>query len=438
MALTFDQFMYGIGYQETRGNKNAYHEVNAYGAVGKYQVLKSNVPEWSRRVLGYSISWQKFRDSPDLQEKIVRGILYGYWKNWGARGAAAAWYAGASNHDLHMSTRPQKGGPSIKEYVDSVIKWAGGATEVQASYAGATGGGTSTAPLSMTDMAAKYGLAADVLKHNKEIRDLVKRAVKEGWDGTLFQAHLKNTKWWRTTSDTQRKYFLLRYEDPATYKQKIKNYNFSINQMAVQIGLTNQYVDGKATKLLQNAVLHKMRDGWSDAQLKAYLSQAIGMHDGEMYGDAGEAYDQIFQLAYQNGLSYSKSWYTKNIRNVIAGKTTIEALTAGIRSQAAAKYYAFAPQIRAGQNVMDLAAPYIQTVAQLLELPVTDVDLHNKYVNKAMTTKVASGAQPATQYPLWQFENDVRSDPLWKKTNNARESMFSVAHQVAKDFGMAY
>lgn len=436
MSITFEQFMYGIGYQETRGNKNSYHEVNDYGAVGKYQVLKSNIPDWSRRVLGYSITWQKFRDSPDLQEKIVRGILKGYFDAWGPRQAAAAWYAGPGNHGLDMSTRAQNGGPSIKTYVDSVLKWAGGSTAVKDSYA--TGTGTATAKLSMTDMAAKYGLAADVLKHNTEIRNLVKRAVKEGWDGTLFQAHLKNTKWWRTTSDSQRKYFMLRYEDPATYKDKIKKYNFSINQMGVQIGLTDQFKDGHASKLLQNAVLHKMRDGWSDAQLKAYLSQAIGMHGNEMYGDAGEAYDQIFQLAYQNGQSYSKDWYVKNMRAVVAGKTTIEALTADIRNKAAAKYYAFANQIRAGQNVMDLAAPYIQTVAQILELPVTDVDLHNKYVNKAMTAKVAKGNQPATQYPIWQFENDVRSDPLWKKTNNARESMFSVAHQVAKDFGMAY
>jgi hypothetical protein len=40
--------------------------------------------------------------------------------------------------------------------------------------------------------------------------------------------------------------------------------------------------------------------------------------------------------------------------------------------------------------------------------------------------------------PLWQFENAGTGDPLWRKTNNARESMMTVAHQVAKDFGLAY
>lgn len=298
---------------------------------------------------------------------------------------------------------------------------------------------TATPKLSLTDMAAKYGLSASVLQHNTELRNLVKQAVKEGWDGTLFQAHLKNTKWWRTTSDSARKYFMLRYEDPATYNQKWKQNQFALNQLAVQVGLGSQINSkGQSSARLQSAITHKMRDGWTDAQVKAYFGQSVGMHGGEMYGEAGEAYDQIFQLAYANGQSYSKDWYTKNIRNVVSGKTTLEALQADIRNKAASKYYAFANQIRAGQTVMDLAQPYISAVSQILELPSSDIDLHNKYVNKAMTAKVAAGQQPGTQYPIWQFENDLRSDPLWKKTNNARESMFSVAHQVAKDFGMAY
>jgi hypothetical protein len=40
--------------------------------------------------------------------------------------------------------------------------------------------------------------------------------------------------------------------------------------------------------------------------------------------------------------------------------------------------------------------------------------------------------------PLWQFETEVRSDPLWKKTKNAQDSMMGIARQVAKDFGLAY
>jgi cytochrome P450 len=113
---------------------------------------------------------------------------------------------------------------------------------------------------------------------------------------------------------------------------------------------------------------------------------------------------------------------------VAAGRATLEQYEAQIRREAAARYSAFSEQILAGQNAMDLAAPYIKSVSSLLELPETDVDLFNSHVASAMTKST----------PLWQFENDLRADPLWRKTNNARESMFTVAHQVAKDFGLAF
>ena len=132
MAITFEQFMRGISIQESGGSYSAVN--SGSGALGKYQVMPSNVAGWSRQVLGYSITPSQFLHSPQLQEKIVSGILHGYYNKWGPRGAAAAWYAGPGNHNLDMSTRSQPGGPSIKQYVDSVIGHAGGAGAVSSSY----------------------------------------------------------------------------------------------------------------------------------------------------------------------------------------------------------------------------------------------------------------------------------------------------------------
>ncbi|HEY6022121.1 MAG TPA: hypothetical protein VIY48_20305, partial [Candidatus Paceibacterota bacterium] len=83
---SLDQLLWAIGVQESGGSN--YSVVNAYGAVGKYQVLKSNIPDWSKAALGYSITWQQFRDSPALQEKIVRHRMSGYYNKYGFRGAA--------------------------------------------------------------------------------------------------------------------------------------------------------------------------------------------------------------------------------------------------------------------------------------------------------------------------------------------------------------
>lgn len=137
----FDAFWKALAQQESGGN---YSVVNSSsGALGKYQVMPANVGPWSRQVLGRTVSTSAFLSTPSLQDKIVRGILGGYYKKWGARGAAAAWYAGPGNHDLHNSTRPQPGGPSIKGYVDSIVKRMNGylAASGPASAPGSAGGG---------------------------------------------------------------------------------------------------------------------------------------------------------------------------------------------------------------------------------------------------------------------------------------------------------
>lgn len=430
MSVSLNQLLYGVRKVESGGN---YHVVNSIGAVGAYQVMKANIPEWTRRALGHSVSWQTFRDSKSIQDTVARYILGGYYKKYGAEGAASMWFSGQPNPNSGASD----GGNTVSQYVSKVMAASGGG-----AIGGGTGStysvGTVTPKLDKYELMQQYGLTAATINGNSELKKLFNQAVAGSWDATLFTAKLKNTKWWKTTSDSARKYFMLKTGDPATYKQKYQANAFALNQLAVSVGLGNMLYGSKPNSVLNKAIAFKMRDGWSDARIKAYFGSMVKMHGNEMYGEAGEAYDQIFALSYANGIDHSNSWYQSQIRNVVSGKSTIETLTAEVRNAAAAKYYAFAPQIRAGQNVMDLAQPYISSVATLLELPQTDIDLKNKYVAKAMTAKVPAGGQAATQYPIWQFENDVRSDPLWKKTNNARESIFGIAHQVAKDFGMAY
>lgn len=115
----FDAFFKALAKQESGGNYRAVNSLT--GALGKYQVLPSNVAPWARQYLGKSMTSSQFLNSPDLQEQLVKAVLGSYYDKWGPRGAAAAWYAGPANHNLHMSTRAQPGGPSIKGYVDSII-----------------------------------------------------------------------------------------------------------------------------------------------------------------------------------------------------------------------------------------------------------------------------------------------------------------------------
>jgi cell wall-associated NlpC family hydrolase len=117
-AVTFGQFFQAIKSQESSGN---YRAVNSRtGALGAYQVLPSNVPYWSQKYLGYKVSASQYLNSPSLQDKLASAVLHDYYRKWGPRGAASAWYSGSPS-GANSYTRFRSNEPSIGEYVDGIM-----------------------------------------------------------------------------------------------------------------------------------------------------------------------------------------------------------------------------------------------------------------------------------------------------------------------------
>lgn len=432
---SFDAFMWAIAQQESGGN---YSVVNAYGAVGKYQVLKGNVPEWSRRVLGYSISWQKFRDSPSLQEKIVRGILKGYYDKYGARGAAAAWYAGEGNHGLDQSTRPQPGGPSIKKYVDSVIGRTSGYKGSGSSSGGGGGGSaaksTEKAKLSAKEAAEQYGFVQGLLNSNPELKKKFKQAVDGGWTAEKFQAELRDTKWWKQHSQSERDFLVLKYGDPKSADQKLAQAKTKVTQMASQLGLTGTALS--ASNMNNYAYLMAAK-GYDESQIRYLMGQKIVMGKSGWSGEAGSAAAEIHSYAYSMGIKWSDSRLNPWIKDIVSGTGTVQGVKSLIAKEAKASFPQWSKEIDGGQTVADLASPYVQSMSQILELPSGSVNLFDPTIRSALAYKNPTTLQNEPE-PLWAFEKRLRSDPRWNKTQNAQNSLMQVAHQVLADFGVKY
>lgn len=429
----FEAFLWSLTQQESGGNYGAVGQwVNGDRAYGRYQVMGANVGNWTAKYYGRRLTPQQYLNNRAAQDAVVRGVLGGYYRKYGARGAAAMWYSGQSN--------PNKtyGNPPVYQYVNSVMSRAGqyAGQSTGSGGGGYTGGDPVKVALDKDELMEQYGLSAALINSSKELKSLFNRAVSGGWSAAKFQASLKNSRWWKTQSSTLRKYLTTKFTDPATWKQQNQATEARLNALAVQIGLGNQIGKGyKLTKLLRDATYKSRALGWTDDRIKDWLGAKVTVHDGQMWGEAGEAFDKLHELAYLNGMKYSQ-WYVDESRRIVSGKSTLQNAEGKIRREAAARYSAFADQIKAGQNVLDLASPYIKSMAQLLELNENDVNLYDQHVAKAMTYK--GPGDKTDSYSLWQFENDVRNDPRWRKTNNARESMMTVARQVAKDFGLAY
>lgn len=288
-------------------------------------------------------------------------------------------------------------------------------------------------------LAAQYGLSYDLIQSSPEIKSLFQQAVAGSWSAERFTAGLKNTNWWRTTSDTTRKFIDLRSTDPASWKQQWDATAVRINQLAVQTGIANMLGAGtdiaSMNWVLRNATWAVMAGGWTDDRIKSWLGSQVSYRQGiPLGGDAAQNYDKLHSLAYQNGQNFSDSWYNTWLQDLGSGRKTIDEAEGQIRQQAATQYSAFSKQILAGMNAMDLAAPYIQSASNLLEVPQGTLGLGDKNIQKAMTTTQKDGSP----YSLWQFENDVRSDARWVKTQNAQDATMKLAHNVLSDFGFTF
>lgn len=290
-------------------------------------------------------------------------------------------------------------------------------------------GGDEEVKKTKDELAETYGYSTAFFNSIPELKRLLGNAVANQWDADLFTAHLKNTKWWKTTSDSNRKAQALQKQDPATYRASLEASRVAVQQLAVKTGAILS--EASIAKLAKN-ILHF---GWDDAQIQNFLGQYINFNEKSVVGGmAGQAYQQLKTIAYNNGVSMSEQSLKNAAAYVVKGVSTMEEQVGNIRGLAMGAYPAFADQIEAGQNMVDIAAPYVQAYAKTLELPDTQVDMFNPKIKGALNRAGSDGKpQPMS---LTDFTQSLRDLPDWRRTANAQNTVAAIGTQVLKDFGL--
>jgi hypothetical protein len=81
----------------------------------------------------------------------------------------------------------------------------------------------------------------------------------------------------------------------------------------------------------------------------------------------------------------------------------------------------------------DIAAPYKQRMARLLEVDENEIDLNDQLLQRGMQGVGADGKPSVV--PLYSFEKQVREDPRWQYTDNAYETYTRVGTDLLRMFG---
>lgn len=288
-----------------------------------------------------------------------------------------------------------------------------------------------TATISPQELAQQYGYAYSMLNAIPELKNLFNQAVAGQWDATRFQASLIATQWYQSHSAAQRAYIAEGYTDPSTQRAQWQAKIADVEAMAAKMGASTE--PGIYGELASQYLLN----GWSDTQLQQALSKYIQFDaNGAMGGQAGDEEMALRGLANNNGVQISNNWLLTMARHIADNTTTLEDAQGYLRQQAEKLFPNYAKEIAAGQNMSDLAAPYAADYQKILEVGPGQTNLFDPNMVKALQYKDPTGQN--TTMPLWQFDQTLRNDPRWVKTQNAQDTTMGVGRQILQSFGFSF
>lgn len=280
---------------------------------------------------------------------------------------------------------------------------------------------------------ASYGFVGALAKAVPEIDGILQKAVKEQWTTDRFLMAVADTSWYKNNSDRAREWATKQITDPASANREWLVATDAVNSSAGRWGVSLTMDQAR------EAALHRMLHGLNDDQFKDHLFRTYfsGFGDwNKLSGEAAKTAQEIQVTGWQYGwrdfdnYNESRGWLDK----IMTGKDTIDGFKTAMMNYAKTRYPALTQQLESGLTVRQIAKPYQERMAELLEIPETEIELNNPLLSRALQARKDNG-EP-THMPTWQFEQLIRQDSRWGKTNNAFETAAETVKQIGKAFGM--
>jgi hypothetical protein len=289
---------------------------------------------------------------------------------------------------------------------------------------------TAAAPAAdTTDWSAQYGVQAALVNSSPELKALFDKAVLEKWTPDKFKVAFENTTWFKSNGPTWRAAETARLSDPGAWNAAFTETKNKIIQTARDMGFELNSAD--VDKLANDTLYLSWGQGINETLLKQHVAAT-----GRITGTGGEAAataQSLREQATNMGLQYGDEWFTNAAQGILSGQSNVDYYSQQIINDAKSKYGAFASQIDAGQTVASIASPYIQSMARILELPSTDIDLNDPTIAQALQGFDAQNNPVAK--PVWAFERELKQDDRYFKTNTAVQDMTGLASEIARQFG---
>jgi len=291
--------------------------------------------------------------------------------------------------------------------------------------------------LSREELAAQYQAAVGIIYGVPELQALFEQALDEEWTPARLDAAVRNSDWYQENDQYARVAWAKEQTGGADWETSMEEARNAVRVSAAQMGaqVNEQEINALARRYIY--------EGWNQSTRRSLLAQALSeeisfVRDdrgvASMTGEAGDLSYSLRNLAMANGVSYNDNWYESAAKSVLSGMSSQEDWERDVREQAASLFPVYGDKIRQGMNVYDLASPYINTMAQELEIDPNQITLNDPYIRGALGGMNDSGDFAAMG--LWDFQKKLRQDPRWENTSKAQNEVTSVVGKVMQMFGL--
>jgi hypothetical protein len=319
-----------------------------------------------------------------------------------------------------------------------------------------TATGNRTLEQILGDVQNYFDLPDYIFKLDKDLGNLLVRAVNEKWTAERWDKEIENTNWWRKNSSEVRKRLTQfgNYKDLQSQGQDVSKSDFGLwlkkkkGQLKADARTIAGYAltDAEAEDIAQKIYLGFLDD--DENAIRAFLVPYIGkttsiVNGMKMTGYSGQAlkdYQTLQAIAKANGLSLkdilpniSATTTGGDLEEAVLEKLALGELDVNRISQDARNLAAIGqPQVvrgllNQGYDLDQVYAPYKNIMSNVLELNPEQISLNDPTLRSAISDKGETN--------LYDFQRMLRKDSRWQYTQNARQEIGDITLNVLRDFG---
>lgn len=306
--------------------------------------------------------------------------------------------------------------------------------------------------LSMSDLQKQFGITAAYLKTDPSLAAVLKKILKDKITSPERQAAMvQNTKWWKSYTNSLREYERVKMTNPAEYQRNLASTKDSVMQTFTSAGVeideatAERYADmllRGSSKVGSDGKVTLYDQKWLNQQLAASIDftktkDINGVKVFDFEGGLDKTVSDLYALASDYGIDTAMSaqgfndWMKTAVTGLISGDMSEADITKNFREQAISMFPSLAKRLQAGENLRQIADPYLQQIQQ--ELGVADVSLRDNLLQKMLNSSDKEGNPVAMS--LYDARKEIRKDTRWQYSENAKNEYQGIGRKILQDFG---